>query len=67
VLFLQESPCTNYVCSIGEDEVLFVWKYVESNPKMTSDQALASISKAKPAIERPNLSLGFTSSLLSLR
>jgi len=27
VLCLQESPCAQYVCSIGQDEVLMVWKH----------------------------------------
>jgi len=47
VLFLQESPCTNYVCSIGQDEVLFVWKYVGStsqNPKTPLISIPSSIS-----------------------
>ena len=32
VIFLQESPCKRYICSVGEDEILFVWRVAMDSP-----------------------------------
>jgi len=58
VMYIQESPCTNYVCSVGEDEVLFVWKHVDADK-----------AKKSNAGERPRMVFGFSEEnpLASLR
>ena len=60
VMFIQESPCTNYVCSIGEDEVLFVWKHVDAD-KIKKSTMLTD--------DKPKMVFGFSEAtpLASLR
>lgn len=42
VLCLQESPCAQYVCSIGQDEVLMVWKHqAQVSMSMSQSQQLS--------------------------
>ena len=38
IMFLQESPCSNYVCSLAEDEVLFVWKHADAEKNKESQK-----------------------------